>query len=70
MAPQSGHVSNFCRPTGTVIEPGKGERFQGDGSAIPSVEAAESGDYLELTEHEWDSIEREAVEEVGKRRAG
>jgi glucokinase len=33
-------------------------------------EAAESGDYLELTEHEWDSIEREAVEEVGKRRAG
>ena len=33
-------------------------------------EAAESGDYLELTEREWDSIEREAVEEVGKRRAG
>jgi putative addiction module CopG family antidote len=33
-------------------------------------EAVESGDYLELTEHEWDGIEREAVEEVGKRRAG
>ncbi len=32
-------------------------------------EAAGSGDYRELTEHEWDSIEREAVEEVGKRRA-
>jgi putative addiction module CopG family antidote len=33
-------------------------------------EAVESGGYLELTEHEWDSIEREAVEEVEKRRAG
>jgi hypothetical protein len=33
-------------------------------------EAAESGDYLELTEHGWDGIEREAIEEVGKRRAG
>ena len=33
-------------------------------------EAAESGDYLELTEREWDSINREAVEEVGKRKAG
>ena len=35
-----------------------------------TVEAAGSGDYLELTEREWDSIEREAIEEVGKRRAG
>jgi hypothetical protein len=33
-------------------------------------EAAESGDYLELTEHEWESINREAVEEVERRRAG
>jgi hypothetical protein len=33
-------------------------------------EAAGSGHYLELTEREWDSIEREAIEEVGKRRAG
>ena len=33
-------------------------------------EAAESGDYLDLTEHEWDSINREAVEEVERRRAG
>jgi hypothetical protein len=33
-------------------------------------EAVESGDYLELTGHEWDSIEREAVEEVERRRAG
>ena len=31
-------------------------------------EAAESGDYLELTEREWDSINREAVEEVWKKR--
>ena len=33
-------------------------------------EAAESGDCLEPTEHEWDSINREAVEEVERRRAG
>ena len=27
LAPQSGHVSNFCSPTGTVIEPANAERF-------------------------------------------
>lgn len=33
-------------------------------------EAAESGHHLELLEHEWDSINREAVEEVERHRAG
>jgi putative addiction module CopG family antidote len=33
-------------------------------------EAAESGDYIELTEQEWDRIDREALEEVERRRAG
>jgi hypothetical protein len=30
-------------------------------------EAAESGDYLELTEREWDTMEREAMEEAQAR---
>ena len=33
-------------------------------------EAAESGDYLELTAQEWDRIEGEALEEVERRKAG
>lgn len=30
MAPQSGHVSNFCSPNRTVIEPVDGHCFQSD----------------------------------------
>src|ERR1017187_654313 len=30
LAPQSGHVSNFCCPNGTVIEPVDGHCFQSD----------------------------------------
>jgi hypothetical protein len=30
LAPRRGHVSNFCRPTGTVIEPFKAYYFQND----------------------------------------
>lgn len=33
-------------------------------------EAAESGDYIELTEQEWDRMDREALEEVERHRAG
>jgi putative addiction module CopG family antidote len=32
-------------------------------------EAAESGEYIELTTKEWDDMEREALEEVEKRQA-
>jgi putative addiction module CopG family antidote len=32
-------------------------------------EAAESGEYIELTAKEWDDMEREALEEVEKRQA-
>ena len=30
MAPQSGHVSNFCEPIGTLIEPVNAQCFQSD----------------------------------------
>ena len=33
-------------------------------------EAADSGDYVELTEQEWDRMEREALEEVSRHGAG
>jgi len=33
-------------------------------------EAAESGEYIELTEQEWDKMEMEALEEVRRRKAG
>jgi len=37
MPPQSGHVSNFCGPTGTVIEPINAERFQKDRPGRPII---------------------------------
>ena len=37
MAPRHGHVSNFCGPNGTVIEPVNAERFQKDRPGLPSI---------------------------------
>jgi hypothetical protein len=37
LPPQSGHVSNFCRPIGTVIEPGDTQCFQNDRCGRPTT---------------------------------
>jgi hypothetical protein len=37
MTPQSGHVSNFCCPTGIVIEPIDPVRFQEDRRGTPVI---------------------------------
>jgi len=52
MAPQSGHVSNFCQPVGPVIEPVDGDCFQSDRrEPLAGVHGGHPGwTRLELTE--------------------
>jgi hypothetical protein len=48
LASHTGHVSNFCGPNSTVIEPVSGQRFQEDSRRTPIIVRYRAPDWIRL----------------------